>query len=92
MSPNFLTQFDSYGQLVHLLSHLHSFTERVKSQGLLEVMVLISGDQRKRNVPGAALRRARDKLVATSRRFILNSSDGSRDASQRRSPVIIGDR
>lgn len=35
-----------------------------KSGGLLEVTVLISGEHRKRNIPGAAFRRGAGKLLA----------------------------
>lgn len=38
---------------------------QAKSKGLLEVTVLVSGDHRRRNVPGAAFRRGRKFLEAT---------------------------
>ncbi|CAM9558139.1 unnamed protein product [Pylaiella littoralis] len=40
---------------------------QVKSQGLLEVTVLVSGDQRRRNVPGAAFKK---KVIAKARALV----------------------
>lgn len=41
---------------------------QAKSNGLLEVIVLIGGERRKRNVPGAAFQIAKDKTKV--RRFV----------------------
>ena len=43
---------------------------QAKSNGLLEVTVLISGEYRKRNVPGAAFRKAKQKIMANARGLI----------------------
>ncbi|CAM9897953.1 unnamed protein product, partial [Laminaria digitata] len=52
---------------------------QAKSNGLLEVTVLISGDSRKRNVPGAAFARVKKKLIASTKNIVasVNSSTSS---------------
>ena len=39
---------------------------QAKSKGLLEVTVLVSGDQRRRNIPGAAFKKGKRFLAAIS--------------------------
>ncbi|CAN0199094.1 unnamed protein product, partial [Ectocarpus sp. 12 AP-2014] len=55
-----------------------SFLLCAKSKGLLEVIVLVSGDQRRRNVPGAAFRRGK-KMMSKARAMVspLSSSPSS---------------
>lgn len=45
-------------------------TTQAKSNGLLEVTVLISGEYRKRNIPGAAFRKGAGKLLANARGLV----------------------
>ena len=50
----------------------HHHRHQAKSNGLLEVTVLISGEHRKRNVPGAAFRKGAGKLLANAARGFVS--------------------
>ncbi len=53
---------------------------QAKSNGLLELTVLVSGDQRRRNVPGAAFRRGKKALLQGTRSLVspaVSSPNGS---------------
>ncbi len=44
--------------------------QQAKSKGLLELTVLISGDHRRRNVPGAAFQRGKKMLLSGARALV----------------------
>ena len=54
---------------------------QAKSNGLLEVTVLISGHHRKRNVPGAAFGRAKRNLMLNARNLISPASSSNASPS-----------
>lgn len=54
---------------------------QAKSNGLLEVTVLISGEHRKRNVPGAAFRKAKQKIMANARGLLSPSASNASPTS-----------
>lgn len=57
-------------RLVRLCTRASLPPWQAKSNGLLEMTVMISGEYRKRNIPGAAFRRGAGKLLANARNLV----------------------